>query len=345
MNRIFISILTLLLVWSAATADQRVVRGTGGIINYHMQTALNGFGSSFGERNRLADERKSSIEQLQRQLEACGSCSDRKRIEADLTYWMALNTIIHESEKMAVRAVGLEKYGDFDGIRRGLAEFLTNKDFRPSEAQKLKWAYQAAGSAALAYCGARSRQANEKPKNRPVYEQCIADNTPRFMMIQDVAGKAFCASLKISKQDYSEGERFVYTNECLDWNLPSLRLQILAKRMDDPTREPINVVSAWCARIGAPTKPTDKIGYQRQQERWAQVKACADRFKVAELIQQRDSAERFCQEYRSESATGAGMDSIVCLYERDPLRRMKMEHDKRQIEDNRAFLNKFSGQK
>ncbi|KQW19219.1 hypothetical protein ASC80_17535 [Afipia sp. Root123D2] len=64
MNRIFISILPLFLAWSAATADQRTVRGTGGIINYHLQTALNGFGSSFGERNRLADERKSNIDQL-----------------------------------------------------------------------------------------------------------------------------------------------------------------------------------------------------------------------------------------------------------------------------------------
>lgn len=345
MNRIFISVLPLLLAWSTATAEQRVVRGTGGIINYNLQTALNGFGTSLSERNRLADERKSNIDQLQRQLEACDRCSDRKRIEADLEYWKALNTVIHESEKMAVRAVGLEKYGDFDGIRKGLAEFLTNKDFRPSEAQKLKWAYQAAGSAALAYCGAVSRQANEKPKNHPLYERCMADNTPRFMVVQEAAGKAFCASLKIHNRDYSEGERVVYTNECLDWNLPSLRLQILAKRMDYPTREPTTVVSSWCERIGAPVKPTDKIGYQRQQERWAQVKACTDRFKVAELMQQRDSAEKFCQEYRSENATGGGMDSIVCLYEKDPLRRMKMGYDKLQVEETRAFLNRFSGQK
>ncbi|KQW19218.1 hypothetical protein ASC80_17530 [Afipia sp. Root123D2] len=258
---------------------------------------------------------------------------------------MALNAIIHESEKAAVRAVGLEKYGDFDGIRRGLAEFLTNKDFRPSEVEKLKWAYQAAGAAALAYCSALSRRANEKPKNRPLYERCMADNTPRFMVIQDAAGKAFCASLKMSTRGYSEGERFVYTNECLNWNLPSLRLQVLAKRMDYPTREPTNVVLAWCERIGAPVRATDKIGYQRRQERWAQIKACTDRFNVAELMQQRDSAEKFCQEYRSESATGAGMDSIVCLYEKDPLRRMKMEHDKRQTEENRAFLNRFTGRK
>lgn len=345
MRRILIPFVILPLGWSVAVADQVVVRGTGGLISYQLQTSLNSFGASFGERNRLADERKSNIGQLRRQLEACGSCSDRKRIEAELQYWTSLNETIHEAERIAVRAVGLEKYGDFDGIRKGLAEFLTNKDFRPSEAEKRKWAYQAAGKAAVDYCSALSRQAKEVPKNHPLFERCMADNTPQFVVLQDAAGKAFCASLKMGTRGFSEGERFVYTNECLDWNLPTLRLQTLAKRMDYPMREPTNVVLAWCERIGAPRTPTDKIGYQRQQERWAQVKACTDRFKVADLIQQRDAAEKLCQEYRPQNAVDAGMDSIVCLYEKDPLRRMKMAHDKLQTEETRAFLNRFGGRK
>lgn len=345
MRRIVLSSLALLLGGSAAIADQVVVRGNAGFINYQLQTSLNSFGSSFAERNRLADERKSNIEQLRRQLEACGDCSNRKRIEADLQYWTALNETIHTAEKMAVRAVGLEKYGDFDGIRKGLAEFLTNKDFRPSEAEKRKWAYQAAGRAAGDYCSAISRQAKETRKNRPLWDRCMADNTPQFIVLQDAAGKAFCASLKISTRGYSEGERFVYTNECLDWALPSLHLQILAKRINDPMREPTTVVSGWCGRIGAPSKPTEKIGYQRQQERWAQIKACTDKYNVADLIRQRDSAEKACQEYRPENATDAGMASIACLYEKDPLRRMKLAHDKLQTEESRALLNRFGGRK
>lgn len=345
MRWLVVFFLALLLGGSAAIADQVVVRGTAGIINYQLQTSLNSFGTSFAERNRLADERKSSIAGLRRQLEACGACSDRKRIEDELRHWTALDEVIHDAEKIAVRAVGLEKYGDFDGIRKGLAEFLTNKDFRPSEAEKRKWAYQAAGKAAIDFCSALSRQAKETPRNHPLLERCLAENTPQFIVLQDTAGKAFCASLKISGRGYSEGKRHVFTNECLDWNLPTSRLQILAKRMDYPVREPASVVAGWCDRIGAPRMPTDKIGYQRQQERRAQLDACTARFNVADLIRQRDAAEKLCQQYRAPDAVDAGLDAIACLYEKDPLRRMKMEHDVSQAEETRAFLNRFGGRK
>lgn len=58
MRRVVLSSLALMLGGSAAASDQVVVRGTAGIINDQLQTSLNSFGSSFAERNRLADERR-----------------------------------------------------------------------------------------------------------------------------------------------------------------------------------------------------------------------------------------------------------------------------------------------
>jgi hypothetical protein len=325
------------------------VRGTAGFVHHEVQTSIASFGSSFSERNSLAETRKVNINQLRQQLEACGNCSDRKRIEDDLNYWVLLNETIHTAEKIAVRAIGLEKYGDFDGIRKSLAEYFTNKDFRPSEAQKLQWAYNTATNAAENYCGTISQQAREPRNIRPLYDQCLVEHNSNFMVLQEAAAKAYCASLKVHERTHEGSQAhdnnadalsYSYTFECLEWNIPAQRLAVLTDRIRRPTKEPTDIVRAWCGSVGI-SAPTEGTTSERRSERYAQTKACIDRFNIAELIQQRDLAEASCPHFKPEQSSSPGFDSIACLYEKDPLRRMKLDNARLQAKTTNDVLSKF----
>jgi hypothetical protein len=127
-----------------------------------------------------------------------------------------------------------------------------------------------------------------------------------------------------------------YRTECLEWNVPTKRLALFIDRMQGvpfENRREKNVVATWCGYVGVKdedlpgtTDPaTGRYDKVRLEARRAAFKACTARFNLADMIRQRDVAERECTRLTSNDFDRRSVEVIDCLLKRDALRKLALE--------------------
>jgi hypothetical protein len=232
--------------------QKTIVRGTAGVIEQDVRNAATRMQAAIDKRNELAAERRNNIERLTAELQRCGDCPSKRELSDELDLWKRREAAIHAAEAVAIKAMGLEKYGDMRGIKAAWADYLEHYNVvTPAEKAKLDLAR--AANAARQYCEYVGNAAGEaNAHDRPIRTKCLSEYEPNDMVLQQQIALAYCNSQK-ERAPTTEKTRLFYRNECLEWNDPTKRLTLLTLRMVGVPFEnqaEKKTVEFWCKYVG-----------------------------------------------------------------------------------------------
>ena len=295
--------------------------------------------NAIDKRNDLAVERRDNIERLTAKLETCGNCAERQQLSDELQLWKRRDAVIHAAESIAIKQLGLEKYGDVGGIKAAWADYLEHYNVRtPSEKEMI--ALKDAAWAAHRYCSNLSTAAHEvdvrdRPvsDNRPVWTKCIGENQANDMVFQEKIAYSYCSEdvSRVAAKQVTPVAKHAYFSECLSWNVPTLRLRLLVQRMDttSPLVKERYAISDWCDYAGGLPETDDPVTGQRDKtkvQEWKIAKQeCLAKFNLADLVKQREMAEQECTPPSANDFYRRSFEVVDCLMKKDPLRKMSFE--------------------
>jgi hypothetical protein len=311
-----------------------VVGGTAGVIAQDIKNAATRMQAAIDKRNDLAAERRDNIERLTAELQRCGDCPNRQALSDELALWKTREAVIHVAEGLAIKSMGLEKYGDMRGIKAAWADYLEHYNLQ-TPAEKAKADLTRAANAAQQYCAMFGNAAGEaNARDRPIRRKCLSEYEANDMVFQGEIARHYCFSQNVDSS--TKNTRWLYRSECLDWNDPTKRLVLLMLRMQGVPFEnqaEKRTVDFWCRYVGSKsedlpgttdpvTGDSDKV---RSQARSAAFRDCKAQFNLAEMVRQRDQAELECTRGTSNDFDRRSSEVIACLLKRDRLRRMAVE--------------------
>lgn len=316
--------------------QQVIVRGAAGVVQQDIKNSVTGMADALDKRNSLALERRQNIERLTGELARCGNCPDRQNLTDELHRWQMREAVISFAESEALKAMGLGKYGDMRGLKAAWADYLEHYNLK-SQAEKDREAFNGAFNAAQSYCAQLSYAAHEKGPvaSQPIRSKCLAEHEANDMFLQEKIGSSYCSRMAQSATSLSKVARRLYMEDCVTWNVPRRRLVLLVERMRGvpfDNKQEKQVVADWCSYVGvkeselpgstdAETGRSDRERIAARNTAWKQ---CKDRFTIADLVRQRDEAERVCVRSPNDFERRS-LDAFVCLTTRDPVTRMNLE--------------------
>lgn len=336
-----IAVAAVFAVLSVATPQgfaqqQVIVRGTAGVVQQDIKNNAAAMSDAFEKRNSLALERRENIERLTRELTRCGNCPDRQNLADELRVWQMREAVISFAESEALKAMGLGKYGDMRGLKAAWADYIEHYNLK-SQAEKDRDAFNGAFNAAQGYCGELSYAAREKGPvaSQPIRSKCLAENEANDMVLQEKIGLSYCSKMAQSATSLSKMARRLYMEDCIVWNVPRRRLALLWERMRGvpfDNKQEKQLVGDWCSHVGVKdselpgsTDPvTGRNDRERAAARNAAWKQCKDHYAIADLVRQRDEAERACVRSPNDFDRRS-LDVFACLMTRDPVTRMNLE--------------------
>jgi hypothetical protein len=118
--------------------------------------------------------------------------------------------------------------------------------------------------------------------------------------------------------------------ECLDENLPRRFLSKQAERMHE--KEELGrvrgLIRNWCRSVGVPWTPDAQKSKDENLAEWrVGLAECLQSHEAADIIKSRETVEKACVEHPEERTAKPQVDTLICLQDKEPTRRMYREWD------------------